>query len=264
VWLSDFFKGKELPPKARAEETIRAFVSSVKALQHKPTFVVELDLQKLYGHDTVDAWRQDIWVPFESETGIRVCYVWHPVDGQERWKALLDSPDHCFLGMAGLRSLSHEARVGNALQAYVAGKPTHGFAAVDVRWLKSTPFFSVDSTSWAVSAQAFGNAVRFDATTGGFKRYKIGNAQVRKDARVAELGILETGIHASDVIDRGRERNKKEYARYYTQSAKPYAELEEWHTARWRLKGIDWDKRLSESGFVVANAQGGHLQAPAL
>lgn len=264
VWLGDFFKKEILPPVEQAEKFLQLFVASIKNLQHKPSFVVELDIQRLYGDDRIAAWRRDIWAPFEQETGIRVCYVWHPINEIAGWKRMLECEWMRFLAMASNHQISAEQRTTMVLQAYKVGKPVHGFAAINVTWLKATPFFSVDSTSWAVSAQAFGNAVVFDPTSGGLKRYKVGNAQARKDKSAAMLGLIKTGIHASDVIDLGRQHNRKNYGRYYTQSAEPYKQLEEWHTARWRGKGIDWEKRLAESGNVIAGSAGGHFKAPPL
>lgn len=264
VWLNDYLKKNLLPPAEKAEAFIRQFVESIQRLKRPPTFVVELDLQRLYGLDTIKAWRRDIWYPFEVKTGIRVCYVWHPVEEMAAWSAMLDDPEMRYLGIGGARHLAEGQRIAMTFMAYRAGKPTHGFAGVNVSWMKNSPFYSVDSTSWAVSAQAFGVASVFDPTTGGLKRYKIGNAQVRKDPRIAELGLIQTGIHASDVIDRGRAKNRKMYARYYSKAAEPYKELEEWHTARWRNKGVDWEDRLKRSGNLPPGSGGGHHEAAAV
>ena len=264
VWLNDFLKKSIRPPAEKAEAFIRQFTVSIERLMRPPTFVVELDLQRLYGDDTIQAWRRDIWMPFEARTGIRVCYVWHPTEDLASWKAMLDNPQMRYLGLGGTRHFSPEQRTTMAFSAYRASKPVHAFAGVNVTWMKEAPFYSVDSTSWAVSAQAFGVASVFDPNTGGLKRYRIGNAQVRADERVAALGLIQTGIHASDVIDRGREKNRKNYGRYYSKAAEPYKALEEWHTARWRAKGVDWEDRLKRAGNLPPGSTGGHHKAPAL
>lgn len=258
VWLNDFFKKQLLPPVNDVEAFIRRFVASVTKLPRAPTYVVELDLQRLYGGPAVERWRREIWMPFEKETGIRVCYVWHPSDGLDKWKEMLDDTNMTYLAMASNKLITEEQRVFQVFSAFQAGKPVHGFAAVDVRWIKTSPFYSVDSTSWAVSGQAFGNAAVFDPHTGKLKRYRVGNKQMRDNSAIAQLGLLRTGIHASDVIDLGRDKNQKLYSRYYTQSALPYRQLEEWHTARWRNKGVDWEAQLARSGYTVPNFLGGH------
>jgi hypothetical protein len=262
VWLGDFFKKGLKPPVEAAEKFLQYFVTSIRNLERKPTYVVELDVQQMYGDDTITAWRRDIWAPLERETGVRVCYVWHPPEEWRGWRAMAENESIRYLGMGGIVQVSDEQRMAMAKLAYAVGKPVHGFAGVNIKWITSTPFYSVDSTSWAVGAQAFGAACTFDPSTGKMTWHHIGNSAVRKDPKKAMYSLIKTGIHASDVIDRGRANNVKRYSRYYEQAAKPYQELEAWHTARWRAKGVDWEAQLAKHGNSLPGAAGGHHKAP--
>lgn len=264
VWLAAFFKKGEKHPVSKVEATLDRFLRTVKSLPRKPSFVVELDLQRIYGLDVVEAWRRDHWKPFEEETGIRVCYVWHQVDGVQRWKAMLDDPEMRYLGTGSDRTVPVDLRKRLMFAAYSAAKPVHGFASVDVRWMRQIPFYSVDSTSWAVGAQVFGLVPRFDAAAGKIRQSHVGNRQFKDDPKVAAANLMRAkGFYPSDILEKTNgERSEKNYARFITAAGEVFRQLEEWHTAYWLAKGLDWDAQLRKHGNVVAGASGGHLKAP--
>jgi hypothetical protein len=263
VWLASFFKKGEKHPVSKVESTLENFIASVKRMPRKPTFVVELDLQRIYGMDVITTWRRDLWKPFEKETGIRVCYVWHQVDEVAKWNAMLTDPEMRYLGVGGDRSISVELRRRMMLNAYAAGVPVHGFASVDVKWMRQIPFYSVDSTSWAVGAQVFGLVPRFDSATGKIRQAPVGNRQMKEDPKVAALNLMRAkGFYPSDILEKTNgERSEKNYGRFYVAAGEVFRQLEEWHTAYWRAKGLDWDTQLRKHGNEPPGSGGGHLKA---
>ena len=264
VWIAAFFKKGEKHPVAKVEKTLETFVASIKSLPRKPTFVVELDLQRIYGLDVVEAWRRDLWAPFEQEMGIRVCYVWHEVDGLAKWSSMLNDPTVRYMGVGGDRTIPVDLRRRMTLHAYAAGKPVHGFASVDVRWMRQIPFYSVDSTSWAVGAQVFGLVPRFDAAAGKIRQGPVGNRQMRENPKIAAANLMRAkGFFPSDILEKTNgERSEKNYNRFYSAAGEVFRQLEEWHTAYWRAKGLDWDAQLRKHGNEIPGASGGHLKSP--
>lgn len=258
VWLAAFFKKDEKAPVSQIEDTIARFLASVRRLPRKPTFIVELDLQRIYGLDTITAWRRDLWAPFEKETGIRVCYVWHEVDTAKRWYEMLEHPDIRYMGMGGNRAVPVDLRKVLMYDAYKAAKPVHGFAAVDAKWMKQIPFYSVDSTSWSVGAQVFGLAPTFDAAVGKIRQYPVGNREFRTNPRQAAANLIKAkNFFASDIVE--KENGQKNYGRFHTAAADVFRRLEEWHTAYWKAKGLDWDAQLRKHGNEIPGLAGGHL-----
>ncbi len=258
VWLAAFFKKNEKAPISQVEKTLQNFMTSIKSLPRKPTFVVELDLQRIYGMDVINAWRRDLWKPFEAETGIRVCYVWHAVDGVQRWGAMLNDPEMRYLGMGSDRRMDVSVRAKLCHAAYAAAKPVHGFASVDTKWMKQVPFYSVDSTSWAVGAQVFGLAPMFDQATGKIRQVHVGNRQFAKDPKVAAANLIQArSFFPSDILE--KKDGKKNYPRFFATASSVFEQLEKWHTAWWCVKGLDWEVQLKKHGNEVAGFGGGHL-----
>jgi len=261
IWLASYFKHNKKAPIAEVEATLARFIASIRAMPRKPSFVVELDLQRIYGMDVVDAWRRDLWQPFERETGIPVCYVWHRVDGTPKWRSMLEDSGINYLGLSGDRSIGTEIRAALVLEAYKAGKPVHGFASVDTSWMKKVPFYSVDSTSWAVGAQVFGLAPTFDPVAGKIRQVHVGNREFKHAPRKAAANLMKArNFYASDILE--KKDGKKNYPRFFGAAGDVFRKLEEWHTAWWVSKGLDWEAQLRRHNNVIGGSRGGHVQAP--
>lgn len=241
VFLSRFFKTGNADPLARVEKHLSNFVDHIKQLQHKPTFVVELDLQRIYGRDVIDAWRRDVWIPFEQHTGIRVAYVHHPGDS---WQEYLDHPDMRHLGMGGnLATLDLQIRAKMALEAYCAGKPIHGFAKVSARQLRVIPYHSVDSTSWS-SGIFFGTVPTFNAVNGALRQRAAGRDAFRTEPHIAAARMASTGgkLQLNTLLGT---RSVANWAGFLQYAADQYDRMERWYTEYWRAKGVDWDGKLA-------------------
>lgn len=243
VWLSSYFKKGEKRPIADVERHLANFMSTVEHLESKPTFVVELDLQHIYGADIVDGWRRDLWMPFEQRTGIRVCYVWHSTDEDAGWARMLSDPHMRYLGLGSKGATDPKQRARMVMLAYKAGKPVHGFASVNASWIRNVPFYSVDSTSWAAGT-FFGTVPVFDPNKGTVRQLAVGRNAMRKDPRLAAGRLASAGgkIKVKDLVE--TDGQKQDFSTFYQQAADAYLRFENHYTAYWRRRGVDWSARL--------------------
>lgn len=243
VWLSSFFKSNERAEPRLVEKHLTNFMAAIEGMKKPPTFVVELDLQRIYGPDMIAAWRRDLWVPFEKRTGIRVCYVWHP---GEEWKPYLDHPDMHYLGMGGANSdFDVPSRAQMVYAAYKAAKPVHGFASVNAKWIRAVPFYSVDSTSWAAGT-FFGTVPVFDAKTGKVRQLAAGRSSFSSSPKAAAGRLAKAGGKVRLNALTERDGTKQDYSAFYQHASEVYVRFEQWFTAYWRARGVDWDARLAE------------------
>jgi hypothetical protein len=244
-FISEHYKKGITPMPARVEAHLNSFIGWLRAGSLRPTFVVELDLQDLYGADTVNRWRGK-FRSFEASTGIPVCYVWHPGDGYNTWRAMLDSPHMRMLGLSAGHGTKTEHVRKYVLEAYEEGKPVHGFASFKL--LRDVPFFSVDSTSWG-SGAIFGRVVRFDARKGMMQGASVGRKGQAENRDKAIATLVTTSRGAVQLRD-GRgipASGQPGLQRLYQQAVDEYGKMEAWYTAYWRGKGVDWEKRV---GFL--------------
>ena len=250
-FLGAFYKKHEKLPLEKVEEHLHKLVAYVNGLEEVPRFVVELDLQDLYGMERIWQWRDEIWKPLERQTGSRVAYVWHPGDGEAEWKRLLDDPAVQYLGLATPRAFGSGQAARYVMQAYEAGKPVHGFACVRERLLKAVPFYSVDSTSWGAGSM-FGLVTQFNMLRGTICGKPAGKALFRKDRNKAAANLLANAhgkVRLSDMLNSNRGEG---LSRSYQDAVRSYEEMEAFYSAYWRCRGVDWDKRLADRAYTPA------------
>ena len=250
-YLNAWFKKKARPDLAEVEQHIADLVKFIQAAPIKPAFVVEEDLQDLYGKDVVAAWRRDIWKPLERETGVAVCYVWHAKDGLQVWHDLLDDPDMRLLGIGGSPHVTEIIGPKMVMQAHRLGKPVHGFAQIRARVMKVVPWYSVDSTSWT-SASLYGLLSKFDMRRGTVRHTSAGKGALRNKGTKSTLGAMavvskgKIGLH--DMAHKSGCTNTT-----YQLAADAYAQAEDFYTSYWRARGIEWEDPLGSQAHT-ANA----------
>lgn len=243
VFLAPYHKVGTKPGIEEIELHLHSMVSRIKLLPIRPSFVVELDLQDLYGVDVVSAWRRDIWIPLEKETGIRVAYVWHTPDGLDSWRKMVDNPDMHYLGLGGPKFLELGGR-DLVVRAYAAKKPVHGFACVRRRLLTLVPFFSVDSTSWSASS-LYGLIPGFNVKKGGaFSTAPVHHRSfsgVDFKESLGSVAIHGRGLVKIKDVTSGMGCTDSTYQL----AANTYAEAERFFTAYWCARGFDWERQLT-------------------
>lgn len=261
-FISAYGKHGARKPIAEAEAHQAGFLDMIRQLEVPPAFVVELDLQDLYGMDVVTAWRRDIWMPFQRESGIPVCFVRHVTDGPRAWWDMLDHPDMHYIGFSGAMRMGGTgtgAGVGTGWRdaarmvhdAYLVGKPVHGFAQVRVAGMRVVPFYSVDSTSWGAGA-LFGTVHTFDLKHGRMRSNGVGSAAFKTNPARAAGTLLRTKARVSAKDMAGGSSQATGLSAIYQEAANAYKAQQDWHTGWWKNKGVDWEGKLNEAGGFYA------------
>lgn len=236
-YISAFFKhGRKLPVSV-VEEHVDRMLRWLRRLERKPRWVVEMDLQDIYGVEQIMRWREDVWKPFERETGIRVCYNQHIQDPLELWPQLVADPDVRYLALSVPKNKDLVPYARMVYLAYEAGVPVHGFAQVKEHRLRAIPFASVDSTSWG-SGSLFGSVHSFEK--GKNKTRGAGRSVWRDDPNKALAALTMTGgrVRMRDVLG---VKAGGSLSRVYQNAADAFDKMESWYTAYWRVKGVDWE-----------------------
>jgi len=241
LYISQYFKHGRIDERAVPEKHMREFMTVCRTLERRPAFVVEMDLQDLYGLPVVEQWREELCIPFEHETGIPVCYVWHGNDGRRGWDALLRDDRKRVLGIGGKIISKGGLSGGDAqamvLDAYAAGKAVHGFAQVKTDVMRTVPFSSVDSTSWG-SAAIYGSTSVFDAASGTVRKRYAGRRDFALHPDKAMGVLLTTGGR----VRRDDMQNAAGTVKVYQEAVNAYDQQEQFFTAWWLAKGVDWSK----------------------
>jgi hypothetical protein len=210
----------------------------------------------------VERWRKEVWQPAAARFAAPICYVWHVADSIDEWYRLLDRDDVRCLGVGGkvaMRKGGDGFYAGDLARmvedAYRAGKPVHGFAKVHRELMMAVPFASVDSTSWA-SGVLYGSHTRFDAQLGKLQREDVGRRAQKTDTRkvLGTLAVHARGrLRAEDLRASGADTTAATIGAFYQETADAYEAWEDWLTAWWRARGIDWTTRLGAGSQAPAS-----------
>jgi hypothetical protein len=248
-FLSDWFKHGVKPPPAEVEAFQVKLLTELRALPAPPLFVVEMDLQDLYGGRVVQDWRERIWQPAAAGLGAAVCYVWHSVDGEQSWYDLLANPAVRWLGVGGRIAFNGGKGEIDAdrlrrmvFDAYRAGKPVHGFAKVKDRVMRHIPFASVDATSWG-SGALYGTHTAFNPITGRLTHAAVGRTAQRRnrDAAIGALAIRTRGrLGVGHYTGSDQNTATASISAVYQETAHAYEAYAKWITAWWEARGVDW------------------------
>lgn len=150
-----------------------------------------VDLEMYVGNKVVDKWNKKYFEPLEKH--MQICYVAHEdmsgkgIDptGIRRITQYLN--EHEYVGISGVKVMKDQHK---KIFAYAAIKKRrlHGFGWTSIPVLKSSPFFSVDSTTWK-GGSLYGTTYLYDGKNFVVKDFK--NKHVRKTKK---LLCLEKGI----------------------------------------------------------------------
>lgn len=217
--------------------------------------VAEMDLQEMFGLDTVKRWRDLYMFPFQDETGVPVVFAAHylPHESDDSIEYLVQDPDVHYIGMTmRVKAVDLDAHCEMAALAaelcYVKGIRLHGYAVTRPKILKRVPFYSCDSVTWQ-SAIHFGGAMAFDQITGSIISVDAGKGLVkRKGATAVAKNILRLQSYGSklkplDVVGRKmvKGRPRADNHAIFRDQAKVFADMSRYFTTYWRLRGFDWD-----------------------
>ena len=153
-----------------------------------------IDLEMFVGNAIVDKWNKQYFKPLEKY--MDVCYVAHASnkdkDGMLRVKQYCK--EHSYVGVSGIPQMKELAKKIFAI-SQVTGTRIHGFGWTSIPVLKSSPFFSVDSTTWLGGAR-YGTTYLYDGKNFMVKDHK--NKHVRK---ARKLVCEKEGINFNDVLE---------------------------------------------------------------
>ena len=113
-------------------------------------YFFELDVDTIFGIEFVEKLRKKI----ERETGKKPIPVWHKGRGVEYWKKMCDEYDYVAIGglVFHVKKSEYELIKKMVLYARQRGVKVHGLGFTKTDKLKDYKFYSVDSTSWKMSA----------------------------------------------------------------------------------------------------------------
>ena len=112
--------------------------------------IANLDLENLLGVDVVREWNEKYFEPFMLETGIPVCFIWHPICGEDGWERYCQRYPYVGLSWVADDGTDLDFAYGmNKLKvAEKYNSLVHGMGMTRTSILPKLPFYTVDSTSW--------------------------------------------------------------------------------------------------------------------
>jgi hypothetical protein len=220
----------------------------------RPSVVVELDLQNLLPYREIERWRLHYFLPFQKETGIPVIFAIRPQTYEADVEFVFgNSAVRYFATSALTAALNTENAIDTTVsltyRGYAEGKRMHGFASIKPSLLLRIPYYSVDSISWAMPL-FYGKVLKWDNQSGRFKSARVGTRGKSKphDGNVLlEALKLNDDIIVRTILTKKRRSGVDAWVRPLRKSIMAYKELEQWYTAYWKKKGIDWDRVDNES-----------------
>lgn len=181
-------------PEASTEEYWLPYLKSyVQWLwDHKEYIYVaaNLDLDRVVGREVVDKWNYEYFKPLEEY--MNIVYVAHrdwdkeyaDYNGMKRLNQYCS--EHKYVGVNQNYKDSH-SKVYAIANKY--GSRIHGFAWTSIPLLKSSPFFSVDSTTW-LGGVRYGTSYNYDGKNFRVNDYK--KKYIRKgDKLIAEANGID-------------------------------------------------------------------------
>lgn len=265
IYSSAFYKHGTKLPIHQAEQYLRDHLGACFWLAQNGypiKAVAELDMQPLYGQYTIEKWRNEYMLPFQEQTGVNVVFGWH---GDEDFDALISKPWCNYVGISmgyGVKYIKDQwgtmenfyTDMREMIDAcYEEKVRIHGYAVTRTPALKKLPFYSVDSVSWQQSLH-FGGVIAFDRNTGNLVRADLGRGFVkRKGLKAAALNLTKLqafGCRLSllDILGRKNAEGKirPDNVAIFKDQARVFSDMEQWFTAYWKQKGIDWAEQLGE------------------
>jgi len=210
VWAGKINK-EEMPD---LDDYIRGYLRFLKKNWERIDYYVELDVAELVGMDKVRAMRQDFMA---AGLWAKCITAWHPPNGLKDFDWMLDHAESRFVAMEGIRPDRDPLPFNWFIKkCYDQRIRIHVFASMADKFLRAYPFYSVDCASWLNPAMY------------GVRMYWNGQ-QIKSQATQRGTG----SFHAL-----------KPVAARLKEAIEGYRQAEQFYTAYWKAKGIDWDAQV--------------------
>ena len=127
------------------------------AKKHKDMIfaIANLDLENLLGVEVIRDWNERYFEPFMIETGIPVCFIWHPIDTDAGWVRYCQR--YPYVGMSWTADDGSELdfNFGKSMLQTAEKYNTlvHGMGMTRTALLTKLSFYTSDSTTWLVGLQ---------------------------------------------------------------------------------------------------------------
>lgn len=127
------------------------------ARKHKDVIfaIANLDLENLFDFETTKEWNKKYFEPFMLETGIPVCFIWHPCDEEEGWEYYTKRYPYTGFSWVADSGQDLDFNFGKRMldTARKNNSVCHGMGMTRTSLLTKLPFYTSDSTTWLVGLQ---------------------------------------------------------------------------------------------------------------
>lgn len=127
------------------------------AERHKDVIfaIANMDLENLFDFETTKEWNKKYFEPFMIRTGIPVCFIWHPKDGDEGWEYYTKRYPYTGFSWVADSGQDLDFNFGKKMldTARKNGSVCHGMGMTRTSLLTKMPFYTSDSTTWLVGLQ---------------------------------------------------------------------------------------------------------------
>lgn len=127
------------------------------ARKHKSIIfaIANLDLENLLGIEVVKEWNEKYFEPFMLETGIPVCFIWHPISEQSGWERYCQRYPYVGMSWVSDDGVDLDFNFGKNMLAVAEkyGAVVHGMGMTRTSLLTKLSFYTSDSTTWLVGLQ---------------------------------------------------------------------------------------------------------------
>ncbi len=226
---------KKTKTKASPDEYFDGYIKWLEIWKDKIDYFVELDIGELVGQKKVLLWRKML----EDKGLLHKCItVYHPriMTYRDYLEDIKNSKSR-YVALEGDRLHRKRLPYTQLIEpAYAEGVRVHGFAIVKPQIINSSPFYSVDSSSWSAGSR-FGTLMACIGR-GQLKSVKLN--QLNKSL----LALIAVGVdHIEDVhhVVKQSQRDKR-----YQISIRAYKALQDYYTELWKLRGIDWEAKIGK------------------
>lgn len=124
------------------------------ARKHKDIIfaIANLDLENLLGVEIVREWNEKYFEPFMLETGIPVCFIWHPICEQSGWERYCQRYPYVGMSWVSDDGVDLDFNFGKNMLSIAEkhGAVVHGMGMTRTSLLTKLSFYTSDSTTWLV------------------------------------------------------------------------------------------------------------------
>jgi len=145
-----FMSGAETT-KEQMEKFILEYIGFIN--KHDIQNFIEVDVDGIFGIKQVEKWREMI----ERETGKKTIPVWHRWRGVQYWKDMISAYKYVAMGsqvqkVFNISKQDYENIKKMVFYAYSKGVKVHGLGFTKTKELSDYKYYSVDSSTWNMTA----------------------------------------------------------------------------------------------------------------